>query len=164
MTPRQIVTVALRVLAIWLGIEVLRFLPSFFVVDTSDRAFIYTLFTLAITGVFSLALWFFPQTFAGRILSSDAVTSPPSVTPDMWLAMGCSLIGLWLLSTTLPRLAVDIFAFNLMSAASGSDPTITRSIIYYVAEVIIGLWLILGARGFRTLFWWAQNAGINKTS
>jgi hypothetical protein len=40
----------------------------------------------------------------------------PSATPDVWRAMGCMLIGLWALTTTIPRLVYDYFAFNAMSS------------------------------------------------
>lgn len=161
MTPRQIVTVALRLIAIWLGIEVLRTVPSFFVVGTSSQSFTYTLFTLALTAIISLTLWFFPYTIAGRVLPSEGAPPQVSVAPDMWLAMGCSLIGLWILTTTLPHLAVDIYVLNYMSV-SDSNSTMQRWIIYYLGEIAVGIWLMLGAKGFRKFFWWARDAGINK--
>jgi hypothetical protein len=30
--------------------------------------------------------------------------------------------------------------------------------VYYLAEIAIGIWLLLGARGARRLFWWARKA------
>ena len=163
MTPHQIVAVALRLLAIWLGIEALRIVPSFFLVGTSGApGTMYALFTLAITAVFALALWFFPYTIAGKMFPSQSTESPPLVAPDTWLAMGSALIGLWILATTVPSLVLDIFELNYIPGGSENNFPVLRWIIYNVVEVAIALWLVLGAKGFRTLFWWARNAGINK--
>jgi len=37
-----------------------------------------------------------------------------------------------------------------------------RGVLYDFVELGISLWLILGAKGFRKIFWWAQNAGTRK--
>jgi hypothetical protein len=78
--------------------------------------------------------------------------------------MGCALIGLSMLTTALPRLVMQTFA--LYQAASDVAYSGTGGLkswaIYYVVEVAIALWLMFGARGFRRLFWWAQNAGLSK--
>jgi len=51
-TPRQIVIVTVRLLAIWLGIDVLRALPTFFISGiTVTPGYNYTMFSVALTGV-----------------------------------------------------------------------------------------------------------------
>ena len=161
MTPRQIVIVALRLLAIWLGIELLRALPTFFISGITDApGYIYTMFFVALTVVVILVLWFFPTTIAGKILPSTATESSHSTAPDIWLAMGCSLIGLWILTSTIPRLIIDIYLLNHMTGVDASS-SILRSTVYEVSEALIALWLILGGKGFRKLFRWVQNAGIS---
>ena len=158
MTPRQIVTVTLRLLAIWLGIGVLRTLPSFVLFRASNPpGYTYALFTFALTAVLVLGLWFFPATIAGKIVSSSSAESPQSTSPDTWFAMGCCLMGLWILTTTIPHLLLNVYFLNV----PGFDVS-RPSMIYEAAEAVIALWLILGGRGFRRLFWWARNAGIDK--
>ena len=159
MTPRQIVIVTVRLLAIWLGIDVLRALPTFFISGiTVTPGYNYTMFSVALTGVVVLALWFFPTAIAGKILPSTATESSHSTAPDTWFAMGCSLIGLWILATTIPRLIIDIYLRNHMTGVDASS-SMVRSTVYEVSEALIALWLILGGKGFRKLFWWVQYAG-----
>jgi len=147
-------------LAIWLGIVALRTLPSFFLFRTTDSpGHAYALFMLALTAVLALGLWFFPTTIAGKILSSSSTESSQSM-PDTWFAMGCSLIGVWILATTIPRLVLNVYFLNL--TGSGVYSTFLPDAIYQAAEAIIALWLILGGRGFRRLFRWVQDAGIDK--
>ena len=163
MTPHQIVAVALRLLALWLGIGVLRIVPSFFVIGTSGaRGSAYTLFTLGVTAVFVIGLWFFPHSIAGKLLPSPSTEARSPTASDTWLAMGCSLIGLWILTTTVPRLAVDLYVLSYMPGADDYSP-VRRSILYEFAEAVIALWLICGAKGFRKVFWWAQSAGTDKS-
>jgi hypothetical protein len=81
--------------------------------------------------------------------------------------MGCALIGLWLLTTSVPSLVLN--AYVLVGATDNYATTsirhdVTHNVFYHTAEVAIALWLILGARGFRELFWWARNAGISKAA
>jgi len=58
----------------------------------------------AIVALFALALWKFPLTVVRKLLSSIPQKPEPQQRPDSWLAMGSALIGLWLLSSTVPSL------------------------------------------------------------
>jgi hypothetical protein len=31
--------------------------------------------------------------------------------------------------------------------------------VYYVVQIALGVWLLMGARGARRLFWWARTNG-----
>jgi hypothetical protein len=162
MTPHQIVAVALRLFAVWLGIQALRILPAFFVVNSSDATgYVYALFMFALTAVLVLALWFFPRAITGKLLPHGVAESQPAVTADTWLAMGCSLIGLWILTTTIPRLVFDIFALNSMSSYEDRSQLL-RGVLWELGQLAIAIWLILGGKGFRKVFWWAQNAATRK--
>ena len=162
MTPHQIVAVALRLFAILLGLKVLGALPSFFLVHESHApGYVYALFMFALTIALVIASWFFPRTITGKILSHQDGHSQPSATADTWLAMGCSLIGLWIVTTTIPYLAVDLFILNSMSSYQERSE-LQRGVLYNIGEFAIAIWLVLGGKGFRTLFWWARNAGTRK--
>jgi len=52
----------------------------------------------------------------------------------------------------------------LYSTNIDDTSSLRHSVLYYLAEVALSVWLILGARGFRKIFWWASNVGINKHS
>jgi hypothetical protein len=161
-SPLQILSVALRLFAVWLGIQALRTLPSFFLVRAdSASGFAYALFLFTLSAVLGLALWFFPNSIARKLLPPETSQPAPVSTVDTWLAVGCSLIGLWLVCTILPQLVLDAY-FVLSSSDLDDTSRPKRWILYNLAEVLIASWLILGARGFRRVFWWVQNAGTKK--
>jgi len=162
MTPNQTFAVVLRLFAIWLGLQALQTLPAFFLPNVFDApGTVYAIFLLVLTVVLVLVLWFFPRAVTGRLLPPPDAQSQTTVTPDTWLAMGCALIGLWILATRIPRLAFDFFAWNSM-AHYEDHSKLFRGVLYDLIELAIALWLVFGARGFRAVFWWAQNAGTRK--
>jgi hypothetical protein len=77
----------------------------------------------------------------------------------MWFAVGCALIGLWLI---VPALASIIYHLSVLFMAQRNPEIDTSNMgftwVYYVAEIAMGVWLLLGARSARRLFWWARNA------
>jgi hypothetical protein len=161
-SPYQIIAVALRLFAVWLGIDVLRTVPSFYFARQGDApGFWYAMFFFALTAVAVLVLWFFPRTVAARLLSAKNAQPEPPVAADTWLAMGCALIGLWLLTSAVPHLVFDVFVLSGSDSATDTSQ-VKEWMSLYVAETLIALWLILGGRGFRSLFWWAQSAGYRK--
>lgn len=162
MSPHQAVAVAVRVFAAWLGITVLRDLASFAFLKPSDiPGFGFAVTVVVLAALLVAALWLFPGIIAGKLLSPDNARAESSASPDLWLAMGCALLGLWLLTSAVPTLIFDTYA--LVRLNYGDDRgNIPQSVVYYAVEVVIGLWLVCGAKGFRRLFWWARNAGYKK--
>jgi len=105
-----------------------------------------------------LGLWFFPKTIAHKILTSPA-RDASAASPDTLLTVGCALIGLWLLSEALPYLVRNLFMLLVARQMHDDTESITNVVRYDAARIAIAVWLILGARGFRKVYWWAQNAG-----
>jgi hypothetical protein len=165
MSPHQIIAVAARLFAVWLAIHVPGNLYEFFEPDSSlNRPSIrwIALCVSIIEVAAMLVLWFFPQTIARKLLTTSTTEPATASSSDTWLRMGCALIGLWVLTTSLPALILD--ASVLYSAHIDDTSSLRHSVLYYLAEVAISVWLILGARGFREIYWWASNAGISKHS
>jgi hypothetical protein len=161
-TPQQIVALALRLFAIWLALQTLRLLPSFFTARRIESTgYVWMTFMLALTVVVIVALWVFPRTIAGKLMPTPDPQPQPSATPGVWLAIGCTLLGLWVLTTTIPGLVYDALALNELSSYDDRSE-LQHSIVSYVVEIGIALWLILGAKGVRKLFRWAQNVGVRK--
>jgi hypothetical protein len=162
MSPYQTVAVAVRLFAIWLGIYALRSVLSYSIMfRTGTRGLGVSVMFSALTGLLAVALWLFPRSVAGKLLSREASEGDKSATPDLWLAMGCALLGLWILTTAIPTFALDTYALIYIGeGADGSE--FKRSLLYSRGEDVIGLWLAFGAKGFRKLFWWTRNAGYNK--
>jgi hypothetical protein len=173
MSPQQIVAVGARLLAALLVAHLPRELNQFYwliatgVDATSASLLVFAAFALVFEVLLALALWFFPLTIARNLLP-ESPSEPPAAaaaSPDIWLGMGCALIGLWLLTTSVPALLLNVYvlvgAGNLATTPVRHD--VVHNVVYHSAEVAIALWLILGARGFRELFRWAQNAGVRKS-
>jgi len=159
MSPHQAVAVALRIFAVWLGIYTLRTAASFaFVTQPNVPGLGVAVAFLAVTALLVVALWTFPRLIAGKLLSPVNAKAEPSGSPDLWLAMGCALLGLWLLTSALPSLILDTYRLVYYESTS-DDSGLKHSVIYFVIEAGIGVWLVLGARGFRKLFWWLRHAG-----
>src|SRR5580658_8461456 len=122
MSPQQIVGVMARLLAIWIVIH----LPGHAYqiafastrdVDPSMRLFSVGGFVLEV--VVGLVLWFFPLTLARKLLCTSSEERPPPASSDIWLGMGCALIGLWLLATSVPALVIDFFVLGSTINSSG---------------------------------------------
>lgn len=159
MTPQHAVALTLRLFAIWLGIQVLRMVPWFFepgAAQSSNHA--YVAFLLALSALIIVALWLFPGIIAGKLLSASDAQSLAPASADGWLSMGCMLIGLWTLTTTLPRLVYDTFALNSMPPWEDHSQ-LHYWVLYNLTELVIAMWLILGGRGARKLFLWLHSAG-----
>ena len=162
MSPLQTVSVALRLFAIWLGIYVFRTVVSFaFVSQNEIPGFGVAVAFVVLTALLAAALWFFPRSIAGKLLSPEAASPEAPASPDLWLAMGCTLLGLWMLTSAVPSFVLNTFALVYVDVTSG-DSSLKQSVLYYLIEIAIGVWLVLGAKGFRRLFWWAQNAGYKR--
>ena len=164
MLPHQVVAVAIRLFALSLGIAALRMLPSLLIAGQGKPpGYAYSFFFFAVTTIVSVLLWVFPRLVAGKLISDQPEKGPPA-TADTWLAMGCALIGLWMLTSAVPALIRDVFVLHSLEPEY-SDPANVKSwLLYNLMEVAIALWLILGAAGFTRLFWWARSAGLGKTS
>jgi hypothetical protein len=72
--------------------------------------------------------------------------------------MGCTLIGLWRLSTIVPKLAVDLFFVKSMQ----EQGQLAQWALYTGAALAIAIWLVLGGKGVDRIFRWAQYAGTRK--
>ena len=94
---------------------------------------------------------------AGKLLPEPAEGIKEAASPDQLLSTGCALTGLWLLVEFVPLLARDLMVVNEDYSSDGS--TLKLRLATDLPGVIIGVWLVLGAKGFRKLFWRERCAG-----
>jgi hypothetical protein len=160
MSPQQIVALALRLFAIWLGIQALGYLPSFFYRSEGQysRAYVYVAFLLALNVAIIISLWFFPRSIAGKLVPPEKPSAQPSASTDSWLAIGCTLIGLWTLTDTIPRLVYWLYVLKNTDERWWTGPEVWQQI----ARLAIAVWLVLGGKGVAKIFRWAKYAGIRK--
>jgi len=170
-SPHQTVAVAVRVFAVWLATYLIRTTPFFAVSfnghDSSGIVLATAIVTVIGFGV-AATLWFFPLTIARKLLppAAAAAAAAPAQPPEAWLSVGCALIGLWMLASSISTLARNAFALYYVDRSYGTEiPTeIKHGMLYSLLNVAIGIWLILGARGFGRVLRWAQNAGLHRPS
>jgi hypothetical protein len=161
MTPHQTLAVAVRLFAIWLTIYGARELLGFYIAaeEHGDRhSVMIVAAVILVTAAFLVLLWFFPRTIARGLLplSGDTVAKPSP--PEMWIAVGASVIGLWLVASALPALLRNGLVMYLFRAESLDRTGLTSGMIYYGIQLLVGLGLMLGVNGLRKLFLWARYA------
>ena len=168
MTPHQTIAVAVRLFAVWLIISLVLSLLELVAQPSGQsipNGFVIVIVAVAtVTALVTVGLWLFPQTVARRLLATPSPQPPEGVastSPDTWLAMGCSLIGLWVLASALPSLIRD--SVMLYSSDATTDTSsVHHWLIHDLWQLLIAIWLMFGAEGFRQIFWWARHAGVKK--
>jgi hypothetical protein len=164
MSPHQTIAVAVRLFSVWLATYTVRDIVTFYLADTSRNypsALPISIAVFLFTAVLVLLLWFFPQTVARKLLASPDREPAAPTPPEMWLAVGCTLIGLWVLTSAVPALIRRLLILHFADA--GYQDTTSVWLLYYSAEIAIALWLIFGTKGIKKLFLWAQTAGQNRS-
>ena len=148
MTPHQSIAIGVRLFSVWLILNALS--TGYFVLITPGTnglpgtlalGIVLTLIWMAVAAV----LWHFPQAVAHKLLSLDDSAREPDSDrspAENWFAVGCALIGIWLIVSSLPVLAGDI-------AGAWPSMDIGGSAIYFVVRIVLGVGLILGSRRLR---------------
>ena len=163
MSPTQAAALGVRLFAIWLAIYCARWAPYLFGVarDSDELAIIgVTVLATLVSILAVLVLWFFPRTVAGAILPASDAAPSVAHSPDTWLAVGCALLGLWVLSDAVPGIVRMNLRLRVHEAApSKACPRrgAPRAPSTLSAEAAIGAWLLLGASGLRNVLRWARS-------
>ena len=167
MSPKQIVALSIRLFVIWTALSVLSRLPgnAAFLQRGLDDTFAlgWLLAGAVLIALISLVLWFFPLTIAGRLLPGSGTPPAEPATIEQWFAVGCALIGLWALAASLP--AIFLFYVPLLRYAGTTEGRFSWDLVAslnfarFIGEAVIGLYLLLGAKGLRGLIRWARTAG-----
>jgi hypothetical protein len=162
MTPHQTLAVAVRLFAVWLAVIAIRELAGGYVAGRqSNDAYILPIVAVVavVAVVFVLVLWFFPRTIARGLMPSgyDAPANP--LAPEVWFAIGCSLIGLWLAASAVPGVLRNLGVMYLYKSDAIDMSGVISGLIYLFAQIAVGALLIVGANGIRRFVWWARHAG-----
>jgi hypothetical protein len=162
MSPHQTIAVAVRLFAIWLVLYFTRDIFAFYFDRGSHDhagALVLALAVFLVVGAACLALWFFPLSVARKILTSSSTEPASPAPPETWLTVGCALLGLWVLSSAVPLLVRDSL-IQYIYRTSYNDVGGGLFLLRYVGEILIAVWLVLGAKGIGRLFRWARGAGV----
>ena len=162
MTPHQTLAVAVRLFAIGLAIYAARELMGAYVVgrerhDAYVLPIVATVSILAI--VFVVLLWLFPKTIARGLLPLTSDTPAKPSTAETWIAVGSSLIGLWLVASAVPGLLRNLFVMYLLRSELLDTSGLISGLVYLLVQVVVGLALIFGANSVKRFVLWARYAG-----
>lgn len=164
MTLVKLVAVIVRLFAIWLVVTTVLGLPSInaFLSHENDATFRAIVFATSIaTLIFCIFLWKFPVWVSGKIVPASVGDGETSFAPNDFLSVGILLIGIWTVMDALPYLVRQIF---LLVSEDNADVVFGNDFYGYVYalafKVLMGIWLILGAPGFRSMLKWVRTAGV----
>lgn len=167
MTPHQTLAVAVRLFAILVALVAGRELLGFYIAGR-EREDAYVLPIAAgasvLTVVIVVALWLFPKSIARGLLPLSSDTPAKPSAPDMWLAIGSALIGLWLAASAMPALTRNLLVLYIFRLESVDKSGLMSGLLYYTVQLIVGVALIFGANGIRNFLSWARTAGAAEPS
>jgi hypothetical protein len=162
MTPHQTLVVVVRLFAVWLGLIVVREVAAWYITgrESNDPYLLPILVLIAVVAVLCvLVLWFFPRTVARGLLPSGADAPVESSSPEVWFAIGISLLGLWLAASAIPGVLRNFLVMYFFRAESVDKSGLVSGLIYLFAQLVVGVALIVGTNGIRKFIWWARDAG-----
>ncbi len=170
MSREDIVAIAVRLFAIFLGIYVLRTIFTF-MQFTGQAEFnagaiaVSVVVVGAMAGV-ALLLWVFPLSIARKLLPvMKEPRSEPSVGVDTLFSLGLMLMGLWLLANAI----IDgIYWMAMLFAMRAADMTMHEllpdqqaAIFTTAVEAVVAVFLILGSTGIRNAVYRFRNAHVD---
>ncbi len=122
MTPQQIVGLGIRLFAIWLALDVVRWVlrgigaPEEYVQAAFGHG---ALVSALIHAVAAILLWNFPMWVAHKLIPRTAHDNALNVSLFDVARVGCALIGLWILAATLQNILWFLIT-ALVASGSGS--------------------------------------------
>jgi nitric oxide reductase large subunit len=160
MTPQQLIGVAVRLFAIWLALLSIGFfisLPSALNGLQGSRPSA-VIASYAIGGVYllaALALWTFPMVVAHRLLPRTAHTNVLWFRAHELARVGCALLGLWMLSRSLPAVVALLFRSFALSGDRSMFSTMLQDaqidIAVSVFNCAFAVLIIMRSRSFASL-------------
>ena len=156
MDARALATILTKVAGIAILVVCIGQLPSYFSVMTrgSEWSLAEVLgaagITLGPTAILGLALWYFPNSVANKIVSGG-VPPEPSTEPHYLELAAFALLGVYLVARGVVNLGYDI-AFAIILGHSvpdlpGIPPNVLASAVAAAIQIAIGVGLCIGGRG-----------------
>jgi len=163
-TPHQALALGVRLFAIWCALaivrEVVAFMTSWRPLD--DSALVVVTGGSVLSAIFLLVLWFFPKSISRGLLPHSSDVPTQTLSYQRWFTLGTALIGLWFVASAITPILRNLSVLYVFRPEL-TNPEDLRSLrvglLYYVAELVLGLCLLFGATGVRKLIWRIRNAG-----
>ena len=157
MTKEQIVALGIKLFAVFLLIYGIRsvayLLPLSYFNDMSGWSWVMIgVFSFAFCCI-ALVLWFFPLIISRKLLPADDVKEGETIASIKDIdVIAFSIVGLLVLATAVPDIFYWILMWSVLLSGSlmeGVPANYMINTVVTVFELIIGFWLLLGARGLR---------------
>jgi len=165
MTAIQITGLGVRLFAVWLFVYVVRNFPSIWFFNTQQgdaSANLVVVMTMLVVFAVIGLLWFFPLSVASKLLPPTVSDNRVALPPEQVQAVGFSLLGLWVLVHAIPSALYWVFmSYHAAKPMSLTElrPDDYASISTTGLEIVLGVWLLFGAKGLRGLLRWARSVG-----
>lgn len=159
MSREDLVAVASRLFAVFLLVTIARSIPSAAALLSQEghRPSLAFVAIVLLAGVAICALlWFFPLTIARKLLPvMKEPRSETSMSPGSALAVGLTLLGVWVLAYAIPDAIYWITRFLLIRQMDVEHyawgPEEIASVTTTVAELVLAVWLVFGSSGIKRL-------------
>lgn len=171
MTSNQCVAIGVRLFAIWLVVDVIEGAPGAYAFlaqgGSPAPAGIVALIvaTSAVLVLIAILLWRFPLVTARQLLPRTAQEQSIAVpAAESIERAGFCLLGLWLLVRTLPELVFDGVRLHLHFAPGSTlalRPDDYAGMAAHGVELVLAIWLLLGAKGLLGVIRRARTVGSN---
>jgi hypothetical protein len=169
-TNAQIVALGVRLFSIWLVLYLFGHAPGLWTFIEHGKSGSGAGFVVTVSAVLLLAavgLWFFPLAVARKLLPKATLDQPTPLPVEQVQRAGFCLLGLWVLTEAVPDLIYYAVAFTVStkpSALMSFEKDTYANVAHTIAEFVIGVWLLLGARGLVGVLRWARTAGAAEPS
>lgn len=165
MTGTQIVGLAVRLFSIWLFVYLLRNVPGmwhFNTIESDASANVAVAVTAVILLGIVVVLWLFPLTVASKLLPRDQSERKLAPPPEEVQSVGFCLLGLWIIATAVPS-ALYWILMSYHAAKPNAvlllQPQDFGSMLSIGVQIMLGIWLLFGAKGLRGILRWARSSG-----
>ncbi len=112
-----------------------------------------------------IVVYKYPIFFAGKLLpKTDDINANIKYSLKDIQVVAFSIIGLYILVTGVPRLLYWLYIFQQVKYGPVEIELAPENIANFIStilEIIIGFWLLLGAKGLQGLLYKIRNVGMN---
>jgi hypothetical protein len=174
MTRHEIATLACKLLALWIIIQGVLYLPYllywlFLGIATAHNEFaagfqlsaVYSFLSIG-SFLIGLALWLLAPRLAARMVKSDDTAIVfPDLTQSSAMVVAFTAIGVFTLVPALKDLANLTMLYmenNSTQPQLWNNADTGTQLASFIIELLLSLWLIFGSRGIVRLVLWARTA------
>jgi hypothetical protein len=165
MTATQVIALGVRLFSVWLFVYVVRNVPGMWQynsLEADSSANLVVAIVACVLFAVVAVLWLFPLTVANKLLPQTLHEDRINLPLEQVQAVGFSLIGLWVLTNAIPSALYWVLMSyygakpNSLLHLSAKEYSLIAST---VLELVLGIWLLFGAKGLLGILRRACSAG-----